>query len=404
MSLLQEHALSDLIVLDLTEYFAGPYCTAFFAGLGANVIKIEPVGRGDGARRIGPFFGDDPHPEKSGTFLYLNMGKKSITLDVESLTGKSIFLELLKQADVLIEDFPPGTMSALGLGYESLERINPSLVMTSISSYGQTGPYRDYKATEIVTMATSGHLYSFGDEDREPMMTGGWMSQYHVGTQAFAATMTAILYRDLDGEGQHVDVSAQECQASLMEGQFAGYTYTGEFSRRMGPMGRPQGGTGTFPAKDGEIDVALPVGSVTEWPRIVRLMGNPALDNHKFMTAENRIENRDEVDALVREWTIRHTRAEAYAKAQEHRLPFAFIRTTSDLLESRQLQEREYFIKVDHPVAGNIIYPGAPYKMSETPWQAGRAPLLGEHNIEIYCDRLGYRKGDLVYLRGSGVI
>jgi len=175
-------------VLDLTHYIAGPYCTMVLAALGAEVIKVERPGEGDGARRLGPFFKDDPHPEKSGLFLTLNHNKKSVTLNLKTGTGVRLFNELVREADVVVENFRPGVMARLGLDYDALHKINPALVMTSISNFGQTGPYRDYKATELVIEALGGLAYGIGDYDREPVKYGLSQIQYDAGKTAALAT------------------------------------------------------------------------------------------------------------------------------------------------------------------------------------------------------------------------
>ena len=208
-----EQALSDVKVLDLTWHIAGPYCTKLLAGYGAEVIKVERPGEGDPTRRMGPFFKDDPHPEKSGLFLHLNTNKKGITLNLKSATGKKILKALVSDADILVESFSPRVMPSLGLDYQTLEQINPKLVMVSISNFGQSGPYRDFKASEIVEYAMGGEMYSTGTAGREPLKLGGNVTQYQAGTVAAVATMGALYSAECQEVGQHVDVSIMETQA-----------------------------------------------------------------------------------------------------------------------------------------------------------------------------------------------
>ncbi|RLC69697.1 MAG: hypothetical protein DRI26_08580 [Chloroflexi bacterium] len=202
-----QQVLSDVKVLDLTWYIAGPYCTKLLADYGADVIKVERPGEGDPARKMGPFFQDDPHPEKSGLFLHLNTNKKSITLNLKSDWGRRIIKELVKGVDILVESFRPGVMARLRLDYETLEKINPKLVMTSISNFGQTGPYRDFKASEIIIYGMGGAMNQTGLTEREPLKKGLNVIQYQGGTMAAIATMMALLLAD-EGIGQHVDVSS----------------------------------------------------------------------------------------------------------------------------------------------------------------------------------------------------
>ena len=403
---MSEQALQDLVVIDLTQGFGGPYATAFFAGLGAEVIKVEPPGQGDCTRSLGPFPNDEPHPEKSGAFLYLNMGKKGVTLDLSTATSQKILRELVKQADFLIETFASGTMEAWGLGYEELAELNPALVMTSLTPYGQTGPQRDWLDTDLIGLATAANIHHLGDADREPVKTGGWMSRYHTGCQTFVASMVALAYRDVSGEGQHVDVSVQECLASLTEVGFSNYLYDGTLPARANRSGHGWyiGDFGSFPTKDGSINVALPIANLTSWNRLLGLMQDPELEDPRFATPEGRVAHEQEIRTLFSRWTSARTKAEAYDEAQQNRLPFGFNATAADLAASVHLKERGYWVEADHPEAGPLTYPGSPYIMSETPWQPGRAPLLGEHNVEVYCDRLGYSKEDLVKLRNAGVI
>jgi len=226
-----EQALSDVKVLDLTWHISGPYCTKLFADYGADVIKVERPGEGDPARGTGPFFQDDPHPEKSGLFLHLNTNKKSITLNLKSETGKRILKELVKDVDILVESFSPRVMPSLGLDYEVLEKVNPNLVMTSISNFGQTGPYQDFKMSELILSGMGGDMYSCGLPDREPVKMGANIVQYQVGTMAATATVFAFYAARYQGVGQHVDVSMMETQLGTIDRrapELLAYQYVGE--------------------------------------------------------------------------------------------------------------------------------------------------------------------------------
>lgn len=196
-----EMALSDIKVLDLTWYIAGPYCTKLLADYGAEVIKIEKPGCGDPARRMPPFFKDDPDPEKSGLFLHLNTNKRSITLNLKTEAGKDIFKKLVKKADIVVENFSPRVMSSLGLSYAELEKINPMIVMTSISNFGQAGPYRDFKASELVLSAMGSAMRSCGQPDREPLKLYGNVLQYQSGAVSAVATMGTLFGARTMGEG-----------------------------------------------------------------------------------------------------------------------------------------------------------------------------------------------------------
>lgn len=396
-----EGALASLKILDLSLDIAGPTCAGIMAGLGAEVIKVEPP-QGDPSRRVGPFFQDDPHPEKSGLFLYVNQGKKSITLNLETETGRDILCRLLPQVDVVVESYAPGYLAGLGLGYPEIERLNPAVVVTSVTPFGQDGPYRDWKADEFVSYALTGQLYGFGEPDREPLKPGGSIALYFAGLHAFNATMTALFARRLTGEGQQVDLSITEAMASMMEGPLSEW-HGGNLAKRSGDGGRGAA-SGQYRCKDGFVLVSSWAAKRDHFPRFAELMDIPELADARFATREGRTKHREEVDALMQPWLDSHTKEEICQKAQALRLPFGFPSTTEDLVNSPQFQARDWFVTLDHPMTGSLLYPGAPYKMSETPWMPQRAPLLGEHNEEIYCGLLNYRKEDLVRLRTNNVI
>ncbi len=395
-------ALSGLIVLDLSQNISGPFCTRLLAGLGAEVIKIEPPGQGDPSRKMGPFPGDEPHSEKSGLFLYLNTGKKSLTLNLKTRAGAKIFKKLAREADMVVENFEPKVMPGLGLNYQELEKINPALIMTSISYFGQNGPYRDYQATNLTAYALGGIAYVTGDPDREPLTTGGSQAEYHGGLNAFVATLTALHYRDVTGIGQHVDVSLMECLVSVLEYKLEMYSFQGAIAGRWHsrhPYSWPHGDI--YPCRDGFVGVIS--GPPRRWAAAARLMANPALADPRFADSGGITAHRDEVDAHLLPWLIEHDKEEIYHSAQALGLPFGYVATTEDLLNSAQFRERGFFAEIDHPEAGTLAYPTSPAKMSETPWQTGRAPLLGEHNEEIYKD-IGVSSKRLATLKEAGVI
>ena len=214
---MSEQALSDIKVLDFAHHIAGPYCTKLLADYGADVIKVERPGSGDVSRRLGPFLGNIPHPEKSGLFLHLNTSKRSITLNLKTEAGRKIAHELVADVDIVVESFRPGTMSSFGLGYDDLKAINPALVMTSVSNFGQTGPYKAYRGSEIIFYGMGGEMGSTGLEDREPVKLGGTVGLYQTGSMAAVATMGALFAARYQDIGQHVDVSIMETQLSTQD-------------------------------------------------------------------------------------------------------------------------------------------------------------------------------------------
>jgi len=396
---MSEKALSRVHVLDLTHHVAGPYCTKILADYGADVIKVERPGVGDASRGMGPFPDDKPHPESSGLFLYLNTNKKSITVNMKSLTGLGILKELLKQVDVVVENFSPRVMPSLGLEYEALKKINPSLVMVSISNFGQTGPYRDCRATDLTIWGLSGILYELGEPDREPLKMGSNVAEYVAGLYGALVTLSALYYLDESNIGQHIDVSILEAFHTMQPSMTLVFSYAG-FVRKRAGIHFPWG---ILPCQDGYVGFYLP--TQTHWESLCTLLEMPELrDKPEYETPMTREERRDEITAIIVSWLQGKRMEDVFHAAQELRLPLTLVPNPEQLLDMPQHKARRYFVDIEHPVAGKLTYPGAPFKLSETSWQAGRAPLLGEHNEEIYCRRLGYSKEQLVKLREEGVI
>ncbi|MBI4497376.1 MAG: CoA transferase [Chloroflexi bacterium] len=388
-------ALAGVVVLDLTTYYAGPYCTKLLAALGAEVIKIERPGLGDGARRLGPFPGDLPHPEKSGTFLYLNTGKQGITLNLKSATGQELFKQLVREATIVVENFAPRVLPGLGLGYEVLEQINSALVLTSISNFGQTGPYRDYRGAEITFMALGGLMYQTGEPDREPLKLPGAVAQYAAGFAAFSATLGALYYAEATGTGQHVDVSLMETIASSHIQGLSEYDYVGTIRGR----GYAQA---HYPCQDGFVAFSV---QPHLWPRLCQLIGRPELvEDPRFRTWQARRQHADELDMYILPWVVERTREQVYHEAQAAGVPCSFMATMADLEASPQYRARGFFSAIEHPVAGSFPYPGIPFQLGEAPYNLGRAPLLGEHNAAVYGERLGYSREALARLQAQGVV
>jgi len=389
--------LGDICVLDLSEDVAGPFCTKLLAGLGAEVIKVEPPGTGDVSRRTGPFVHETPHAEQSAAFLYLNTGNKSITLNLQNQTGAFILQRLAQECDILVESFPAGYLEQRGLGYTALERRNPGMIYTSITPFGQTGPYHDYQGSELIAQAMGALMHTIGLPDKEPLKVGGNAASYTTGMSAFAATMLALYVRDVEGHGQHVDVSAMETITVAQIHASIQHQFGRKPARRASTLVR---------AQDGWVHPGLERGAREDtWARVCALMGRPELANDpKFNTREARREHQQELLALISSWTSTCPKEEIYHTLQGLRTVAGYVATVADLNTSQQLLAREFFQRLDHPDAGTATYPGAPFTIQGASWQHARAPRLGEHNGVIYCDRLGYTREDLAHLRGVGVI
>ena len=404
---MNRQALSGLKIVEWSDFVSGPYCGKLLADLGAEITKIEEPGAGDKARSHGPFPHDIPHPEKSGTFLYLNTNKLGVTLNVETRTGGEVFAKLLSGTDILIVNHHPGKVERLGCGYEDLKGVNPALVMTSISPYGQSGPYRDYISCNLVSFHASGMAYinpSDGVDDVErdpPLMGPANQGDLVAGLTAAVATMSAVFARRMTGRGQHVDLSQQEALASMTRHQLGNYTVEGLPWPRAKAARRP---SEVYRCSDGLV--YLICGDERMWERWVEAMGNPEWAmTELFQDRALRRENWDAGKAMVEAWTMERTVDEVVRLAEGCRVPCKAINTVKESVNSDLLATRGHFVDIRHGKAGCIKYPGAPYKLSRTPCQVKRpAPLLGEHNEEVYCGRLGYTRQDLIVMRAQGVI
>lgn len=391
--------LGDVTVLELGEGAGVGYCGRLLAGYGANVIKVETPGAGDGARYAGPFPNGVPHREKSGLFLYLNTGKKSITLDVNKATGQGLLRQLVPYVDIVLEAFPPGKLASFGLGFEQLEALKPGIIMTSVAPFGQTGPYKDFEATEIVVWALSGYMYLTGSQDREPLMGWGNQAYYQAGIQATLATLSALLLRDVTGQGQCIDVSVAESLAVHNGSSLQNTLYGGSVAKRRGNKGGDNYPNTILPAADGHVQLHFGAGGLSQ---IAKLMSEPRLADPKW--DDYPIGHADELDQLMLPWLRRRTKAQAVAEAQAAHVPFVEVLNPTEVMQDEQNQGRGYFVSSDHPYAGRITYPGSPVRLAACPWKNARAPLLGEHNRDIYVDKLGLSARDLTTLSAEGII
>ena len=403
-----EGALADVTVLDLTHHIAGPYCTKLLATYGAEVIKIERPGTGDPARQAGPFPGDVPHPEKSGLFLHLNTNKHSVTLNLKHPRGQELLRDLVKQVDVVVENFAPRVLPALGLSYADLEPLNPRLVMTSISNFGQTGPYRDWRAQDIVIYAMGGAMHITGLPEREPLRLALNLMAYQGGNVAATATMTGVLGAGRLGVGQHIDVSLFEVHAGSIDRRttgLLGYQYTGEPGYREAAVGIGVYPVGVIPCQDGYIQTLV---FPRNWARLLTAMGMPELnEDPRFADPMARFqpENRPAFMAIFEDWLAQNTRYEAMQKAQAQHLPLTAVNPPSAVLQDAHFRARGFFVDVTHPVAGTLPHMREPFRMAATPAEPVRpAPLLGQHTEAVLRQRLGLTASELTELRQHGVI
>jgi crotonobetainyl-CoA:carnitine CoA-transferase CaiB-like acyl-CoA transferase len=399
-------ALADLKVIEVGEMVSAPYCTKLMADMGADVVKIERPGAGDRARIRGPFPKDEPHPEKSGLYLYLNANKRGITLDITTPDGMAILEKLAAGADVLIHNVVPKEMDRVGLTWERMRRANPNLVMTSIVPFGLSGPYRDYRAEDMSVWCAGGVcvLNGAGPEHPElpPLKTAGQQAGYQGGVHAAAATMGAVLARMRGEAGQHIEVSVQESISSILEMTYEYWPYMKMIATRLGQ--KPLQPVETMACKDGYIYLCCI--EEHQWRNFVEIMGNPEWANEEiFGDRLKRAVNWDALKVFLEEWVGQQTVLDLYRKAQAKRVPFAPVSTMGDLLSSEHLKARGFFVEIAHPVAGTQTYPGAPLKYHRTPWEIRMpAPTLGQHTAEILGERAGVGAAQLKELQSKGVI
>ena len=398
-------ALDDLKVVEYAGMVSGPMCGKMFADLGAEVIKIEPPGGGDGARRHPPYPGDEPHPEKSAFFGYLNTGKKSVTLDPATASGAEIFRRLIADADVLIENYPVGYLARIGLGYEALSALNPKLIVASLSPFGQSGPYREWKGTDLIAWAMSLTGYNtptlVDDGEREnPLRAPGHAAEMMGAANAAAAAMVALVDRDVTGRGQWIDAPCWQATANTAKIEMAAYSYIGiPFSRLRANV---QVGLEPLPCRDGYIYTLW--AAEAHWRALKQLLGNPPeLDNEIFDDLAGRHDNDDVLRALVREELAKHDMAYLVTEGQRLGLTIGPVHTVAQAAQHPHLAARDAFVEIAHPIAGTIRMPRTLVRMSATPPEARRAPLLGEHNGEIFA-RLGIGAEAQAGLRAAGVI
>ena len=402
--------LDGVKVLDLTHYISGSYCTKLMSGLGADVIKVERLKTGDGARWLGPFASGmkasvgNRAPEDGAWFLYLNTAKRSLALDLKSDEGRQVVLELAARADILVENFAPGVLDKLGISYIELQKANPRLVVTSISNFGQTGPYRDWKASELNLYALGGLMNITGEPEQEPLKEGMPLAQLGAGQNAFAATMAALMYAEETGEGQQIDVSIAEYATNILENALMQFSYSGQEYSRVGNRGYGRAAWGIYPCLDGHVGIIA--GPDHRWPEVARIMDRHELSDERFLSRAGRLEFADEVDAYMLPFLIDNNKLDIFKAGQESGLGFSFVATMQNILEMEQLLDRDYFVQLDHPIAGTLTYPGAPIMPEEDvgAWVFERSPLLGEHTTNVLNSWLGYSDNKVSELIQMGVV
>ncbi|ONF73513.1 formyl-CoA transferase [Amycolatopsis keratiniphila] len=406
-------ALDGVRVLDMTHVQSGPSSTQILAWLGADVIKLETPGRGDITRgQLRDLPGVD-----SLYFTMLNANKRSITLNMKSEQGKQVFDQLVSSVDVLVENFGPGVVDRFGYPWERLAELNPRLIYASIKGFGP-GRYADFKAYEVIAQAMGGAMSTTGFEDGPPTATGAQIGDSGTGIHLVAAILAALYQRTNTGRGQRVQVAMQDavlnlCRVKLRDQQrlahgpldeYPNDVFGDEVPRSGNASGGGQPGWAVKCAPGGPNDYIYVIIQPVGWQPITRLIGKPELaEDPDWATPEARLSKLDKAFGMIEEWTEKHTKWEVMEALNAHNIPCGPILSTKELAEDATLAELGSVVEVDHPERGAFKTVGCPLKLSDSPVEVERSPLLGEHNAEVFGE-LGYGADDLDRLRAAGVI
>lgn len=396
-------ALEGIKVIDLTRVVSGPHCTMILGDFGADVIKIEKPGTGDIGRGYAPFY------EGEATyFMTHNRNKRSLSLNTRRPEAKEILKKLIKDADVLVENFKAGTLEEMGLAPETLLELNPRLIITRISGFGQDGPYSDQVCYDAVAQAMSGLMAITGEPDEKgghPTMIGSYMVDFVSGIYGALGTMAALSAREKTGKGQVVDVAMFDTACSLTHSAIINYYLLGQVAQRNGNQDRAAWPANFYPTKDGEL-VYIHCGLDNTFARMLKVLGREdLLENPEYSTLAGRTNHIDECDAMITEWTRQHTLAEILPVCKENAFPCAKVNSIEDMVKDPQLIHRKMIREVNDNKFGPVTMSGPVVKMSDTnPDVYCTAPRLGEHNRDILSGILGFSDDEIAALEADGVI
>jgi formyl-CoA transferase len=398
-----EKALGRIRILDLTQFEAGTSCTELLAWLGADVVKVESPRGGDQGRGA---FVEKPG-EDSVYFLLLNANKRGITLNLKSEKGKEIFKELVPKFDVVMENYSLGTMESLGLGYNVLKELNPQIIYATVKGFGTYGPYSPFKSFDMIAQATGGALSLTGFPGSPPLRPGPTIGDTGTGVHCAVGILAAYIQRLETGKGQKVEVAMQDAVLNFSRVAMLGHYLTGKTVERRGNRIMGLAPADIYPcAPEGSNDyVYLFVSSAEMWESLLRVMDREDLSSDpRYSTPKARAEHAEEVHGLVASWTKTKTKFEAMEIAGKAGIPCGAVLDTGDLLVNEHLKQREMIVTIEHPVRGPFTMPGCPVKLSDSPTKLTPAPLLGQHNEEVYGELLGFKGADLAQLQEDKVI
>ena len=398
--------LDDVKVLELAGTLSGAYCAKLLADQGAPTIKVEPPGMGDMARNEPPFIGQGTHSDRGSLFLAFNTNKRGISLDLTQEQGRVLLLRLIHDVDVLIESYPPGYLDGLGLGYSALREVNPGIIFTSLTYFGQSGPYRDFKGNDLVAQATGGFLHAVtGSAGRPPMGTVLEQMEITAARNGVIAIMAALLRQRDTGDGQHIDVSTMEAAISTPSGLIHPYSFTGRSPMRGGSDGNVMDGM-HLATKDGEVTLTTAGTGGRPMEAWAEFLEEPRLTEPQFSSRRGRAENWQELYDLVAPKLAQWNNLELMEESMSKGLVIGLVQSPEQVVESPHLAERGAFVEISHTETGVLKYPGPGFLMDGLNSMEGGspAPHLGEHNYQVYCEELGLSSEDLGVLHAAKVI
>lgn len=388
--------LSGIKVLDLSRFVAGPHAAMLMGDMGADVVKVEGLG-GEPSRRLAPLIQGE-----STYFMALNRSKRGLALDLRSPAGRELLGDLIQQADILIENFRPGTLAEMGFDAPTLDALNERLIVVSISGYGQDGPYATRGCFDSVAQAMSGLTALTGTPDGPPVRAGYYVGDYSAGLHAVIGALLALNARSHSGKGQHVDVSLVESLLSMSTTFIPGYLGAGVAPERDGNGNSHAAPADLFETSDGHVQIAASTDGL--FHSLTQAMGRPELESDpRFATHTLRVQNAAALNAELNAWTRRFTKKQLSALLSEHEVPAAPVLTIPEVVQDEQLRHRGFFTAIEHPVAGAVEFAGPVVRLSQTPAIATQpAPLLGQHTDEVLRHWLGASEDDIRALRGRG--
>lgn len=394
----KDGALTGIKILDLSRVLAGPFSTMMLADMGAEVIKIEVPEKGDDSRSFGPFVNGE-----SGYYMNINRNKKGITLNLKG-KGKELFLEMVKKADMVVENYRPGVMEKLGIGYEVLKEINPGIIYGAVSGFGHYGPYTLRPGYDVIGQASSGLMSVTGWPDGGPTRIGTAMADSLAGYSLAIGLLAALQYRNRTGIGQKVDIGMMDACIASLQIIYPIYTMGDRIPERIGNRYESNYPTDTFGTKDGMVVIGAANDKL--WQQLCRVMGKESLaTDERYDKNPKRVERYLEIRPIIEAWTKEQTTGEIMEQLVAAGVPASPINNLAQVVADPHAKAREMFVNVEHPVAGNTLLNGSQFKMTETnPVIDRHAPMLGEHNQEVYKELLGLTEQELEELRSQGVI